>query len=70
MKLSARNVLSGTVISIAKGPTTSLVKIEVAPNLVITATVTTEAVNDLRLAVGSAAKAVIKSSDVIVAVDS
>lgn len=69
MKLSARNVLSGRVVSIAKGPTTSLVKIEVAPNLVITATVTTEAVDELGLAVGSSARAVIKSSDVIVAID-
>jgi molybdopterin-binding protein len=69
MKLSARNVLPGKVIAVEKGPTTSLVKIEVAPTLVVTATITTEAVNELGLAVGGKAAAVIKSSDVLVAVD-
>jgi molybdopterin-binding protein len=69
MKLSARNVLPGKVISVEKGPTTSLVKLEVAPSLVVTATITTEAVNELGLAVGGRAAAVIKSSDVLVAVD-
>ncbi len=69
MKLSARNVLPGKVIAVEKGPTTSLVKIEVAPSIVVTATITTEAVNELGLAVGGKAAAVIKSSDVLVAVD-
>jgi molybdopterin-binding protein len=69
MKLSARNVLSGRVVSISPGPTTSLVKIEVASNIVLTATITTEAVKELGLVVGSPANAVIKSSDVMVALD-
>ena len=69
MKISARNLLSGTVVAIVRGDATSLVKIEVAPKLVITATITTEAVDDLGLAVGKRATAVVKSSDVMVAVD-
>jgi molybdopterin-binding protein len=69
MKLSARNVLPGRVVAIEKGPTTSLVKIEVAPSLVLTATITTEAVEELALAVGVSANAVVKSSDVLVAVE-
>jgi molybdopterin-binding protein len=69
MKLSARNVLPGTVVSVIRGATTSHVKIEIAPGFVITASITNEAVDDLGLAVGKRATAVVKSSDVIVAVD-
>jgi len=45
------------------------VKIEVAPGFVITASVTNEAIEDLGLAIGKSATAIIKSSDVIVAVE-
>jgi len=69
MKLSARNVLPGKVVSVVRGATTSHVKIEVAAGFTVTASITNEAVDDLGLAVGKAASAVIKSSDVIVAVD-
>jgi molybdopterin-binding protein len=69
MKLSARNIMPGKVVSIARGATTSHVKIEVAPGFVVTASITNESVDDLGLAVGKAATAVVKSSDVIVAVD-
>lgn len=69
MKISARNILSGTVASITKGATTAHVVIEVSPGQRITASITNEAVDDLGLAVGKPAKAVIKSSDVLVAVD-
>jgi molybdopterin-binding protein len=69
MKLSARNVIPGKVVAVTRGATTSHVKIEVALNFVITASITNEAVDDLGLVVGKQASAVIKSSDVIVGVD-
>ncbi|MFK8252243.1 TOBE domain-containing protein [Ancylobacter terrae] len=69
MKLSARNVLKGKVIDIVKGATTAHVKIEVAGGEVITASITNEAVDQLALEVGAPAYAVIKASDVLVAVD-
>jgi len=68
MKISARNVLEGVVLSVKKGSTTSHVVID-AHGSRITASITNEAVDDLALAVGSKVKAIIKSSDVIVAVD-
>ncbi len=68
MKLSARNIMPGNVVAITKGATTSHVKIEVANGFVITASITNEAVDDLGLAVGGAATAIVKSSDVIVGV--
>lgn len=69
MKLSARNAMPGKVVSITRGVTTAHVKVEIAPGFVITASITNEAVDDLGLAVGKAALAVVKSSDVILAVD-
>lgn len=69
MKLSARNALPGKVVAVTKGATTAHVKIEVAAGLVVTASITNEAVDELRLAVGKPATAVIKASDVMVAID-
>ena len=49
--------------------TTAHVVLEITPGLRVTASITNEAVDDLGLAAGKPAKAVIKSSDVLVAVD-
>ena len=67
MKLSARNQIKGTVLEIRKGATTSHVRIDIGGGVVVTASITNEAVDDLALAVGDAAVAVIKASDVMVA---
>jgi molybdopterin-binding protein len=66
MKLSARNVLSGTVSAVTKGQTTAHVKITLPGGSVITASITNEAVDALDLKVGDEASAIIKASDVIV----
>jgi molybdopterin-binding protein len=67
MKISARNLLPGTVKSIKLGATTAHVTIDVS-GATITASITNEAVADLGLKVGDKVSAVIKSSDVMVAV--
>lgn len=69
MQISARNVIKGTVVAIAKGATTAHVKIEIAPGQVVTSAITNEAVDALKLAVGVPAYAVVKASDVMVGVD-
>ncbi len=69
MKISARNVLPGKVLAITLGATTAHVKIEISGGAIITASITNEAVEALGLEVGKPASAVIKASDVIVAVD-
>jgi molybdopterin-binding protein len=69
MKLSARNILKGRVTSVVRGATTAHVKLEVAPGAIVTASITNEAVDDLRLAAGDSAYAVIKASDVMIAKD-
>ncbi len=68
MKLSARNVLPGTVVEIVTGAVTSHVRIDIGGSLV-TAAITNEAVVELGLRVGGRASAVIKASDVMVGVD-
>jgi molybdopterin-binding protein len=66
MKISARNVLQGKVISCTKGATTAHVKIEVAGGEVITSSITNEAADDLKLSAGKQVMAIIKSSDVLI----
>ncbi len=68
MKISARNIISGTIKEIKKGATTSHVLIEVG-GAVLTASITNESVDELKLTKGQKAYAVIKSSDVMVGVD-
>lgn len=68
MKISARNQLQGTITAIVKGATTSHVRLDVN-GATVTAAITNEAVDDLGLEVGQKAYAVVKASDVMVAVD-
>jgi len=68
MKISARNVLAGKIVDVKKGATTAHVRIDVG-GTIVTASITNEAIDDLALKPGMAASAVIKSSDVMVAVE-
>ena len=68
MKISARNTLKGTIVDVTKGQTTAHVRINVG-GMVVTASVTNEAVDELKLQKGQQAYAVIKASDVMVAID-
>ena len=69
MKLSARNKLKGKIVEVKKGATTAHVRLEIAPGQIVTASITNEAVEELGLKPGGAAIAVIKASDVMIAVD-
>lgn len=68
MRVSARNQLKGKIIDVKKGQTTSHVRIDVG-GAIVTASITNEAVDELGLKPGQDACAVIKASDVMVAVD-
>lgn len=67
MKLSARNQIKGRVLEVRKGATTAHVRIDIGNGVVITSSITNEAVDDLGLLAGDEAIAVIKASDVMVA---
>ncbi len=69
MKLSARNQFAGTVLDVNKGATTTHVKLEIAPGVVFTASITNEAAEELALKKGGKAYAVVKASDVMVGVE-
>jgi molybdopterin-binding protein len=66
-KLSARNQIKGRVAEVRKGTTTAPVRIDIGNDVVITSSITNEAVDDLGLGIGDEAIAVIKASDVMVA---
>lgn len=69
MKISARNRLKGTVSEVTKGATTAHVRIDLGNGTVVTASITNEAVDELGLEAGKTAYAVVKASDVMVAID-
>jgi len=69
MKLSARNQFKGKILDVKKGATTSHVRLEIAPGLIITSSITNEAVEELGLKAGGSAIAVIKASSVMIAVE-
>lgn len=66
--VSARNQLHGEVVSVKHGGVLSSVKMEIAPGQIMTATITREATDQLRLAPGSAVTALCKATDVMLAV--
>jgi molybdopterin-binding protein len=66
MKLSARNQLKGKIVELHKGATTAHVRIDLGHGIVVTSSITNEAVDDLALKVGDSVTAVIKASDVMV----
>jgi molybdopterin-binding protein len=66
MKLSARNQFAGKVVEIKEGAVNASVKIEIAKDIVISSTISMEAVKELNLKVGSDATAVVKATSVMV----
>jgi molybdopterin-binding protein len=68
MKLSARNQIKGTLVSVEKGQTTGHVKLDIGNGVIVTASITNEAIDELALKPGGAAVAVIKASDVMIGV--
>lgn len=69
MEVSARNALKGTVKQVAPGSVNTEVTIEVAPGVEVVSIITKSSAERLNLTEGTEVYAVIKSSDVMVAVD-
>ncbi len=70
MKLSARNVLKGKVVKIVKGAVNSEVTLELPGKVQIVSIITNESVKNLKLKKNAVAYAVVKASNVMIAVDS
>ena len=69
LPLSARNQFPGTVSAVTKGAVNSIVKLSVLDGEIITATISNAAVEELGLAEGAQALAVIKATSVLVGID-
>ena len=69
MKLSARNILKGKVVQIKTVAVNSEVIQELPGGAQIVSIITKESVDNLGLAAGKSAYAVIKASSVMIAVD-
>ncbi|MDD5035578.1 MAG: molybdopterin-binding protein [Methylococcaceae bacterium] len=69
MKLSARNVLKGTVKEINHGAVDSEVVIELSPGVEIVSIITKKSAEGLGLKVGGSACAIIKAPNVIIGVE-
>jgi molybdopterin-binding protein len=66
MKLSARNVLKGTIIAIEIGAVNVEVAVDVAPGLEITSIITKKSCETLGLEVGKEAYVIVKASNVMI----
>jgi molybdopterin-binding protein len=67
MKLSARNQIAGKIAEVRKGQTTAHVRVDIGNGVIITSSITNEAVDELALKQGDSVVAVIKASDVMIA---
>jgi molybdopterin-binding protein len=68
MRLRARNQIKGTIVDVRKGVTTAHVRVDIGGGVIITSSITNEAVDDLGLAPGQIVLAVIKASDVMIGI--
>jgi molybdopterin-binding protein len=66
MKLSARNILKGTIKAIEIGAVNVEVAVELAPGLEMTSIITKKSCENLGLEVGKEAYAVVKASNVMI----
>jgi len=65
MKFSARNQFKGKIVDVKKGATTAHVRIDIGGQIV-TASITNESADELGLAPGKTAYAIVKASNVMV----
>jgi molybdopterin-binding protein len=69
MKISARNILKGKVVKIVHGAVNSEVIIELPGGTLLVSIITNSSVENLDLAEGKEAYAIIKASNVMVGID-
>jgi molybdopterin-binding protein len=69
MRLSARNVLKGKVLKVTHGAVNSEVVLELPGGVQVVSIITRQSAETLGLAEGGTAYAVIKASNVMIAVD-
>ena len=68
MNLSARNVLKGKIVGIARASTMTRVSLDIG-GTIVNAAITTVAVDDLKLEVNQEAYAIIDATNIMVGID-
>ena len=68
IQVSARNALEGTIKNIQVGTVNTEVTIEITPGVEVTEVITKSSAENLQLSEGKQVYAIIKSSDVMIAV--
>ena len=66
MKISARNLIAGRLVSIHPGAVNGTVKVDIGNGNIVTASITEEAIADLGLAKGDQVTVIVKASDVMI----
>ena len=66
MRISARNQISGTILSVTPGAVNGTVKVDIGGGNLVTASITEEAIADLALKPGDAVTVIVKASDVLI----
>ena len=69
MKISARNQFPGKVVSVEEGAVNGIVKVEIAPEVVVSSTISMNAIKDLDVKEGKNVVAVAKATSVMVGVE-
>jgi molybdopterin-binding protein len=69
MQVSARNALKGIVKQIAVGSVNTEVTVEIGSGVEVTAIITKSSAENLKLVEGKEVYAIVKSTDVIIAID-
>jgi molybdopterin-binding protein len=69
MRLSARNHAAGKVVSVEEGAIAALVRVEINEPFTVSAMITKDASEDLKLKVGDEVTIIIKSTEVIIGKD-
>ena len=67
--ISARNQIEGTIVKVVEGAVNGHVTIEDADGVQVSGSITNESIQDLGLKEGGKAVAIVKATDVMVAVD-
>lgn len=69
MQISARNTFQGTVKEVTMGAVNAEIVVEIAPSIEVVSIITKGSAEALGLQVGKPVYAVVKSTDVMVAID-
>ena len=69
MKISARNILHGTVSDLRKDAVAAQVQVDIGGGNIVTSTITADSAERLALAPGKDVSVIIKASDVMIATD-